>query len=198
MCAQILKVKSKCKNSSFADNYRYLSYKYNLTNSDRINDIPRISHMHHKYQLNRDKRFVKTVNTKNKLNCINLQLAIWISKNRSFQTCIIVKRICITIFSKIGLVDRSKPCTQIYLHFFFNLHKFATCNYNFEKSRLSDMHCPLTDIQAHFEINGTVRYRNTAKKEIISKDDRRTNGRTDGQTSRTTTIGSFFETRKNY
>ena len=39
MCAQILKAKLRCKNSSFADNYRYLSYKYNLTNSDWINDI---------------------------------------------------------------------------------------------------------------------------------------------------------------
>ena len=39
MCAQILKVKLRCKNSSFADNYIYLSYKYNLTNSDLINDI---------------------------------------------------------------------------------------------------------------------------------------------------------------
>ena len=36
MCAQ---VKLRCKNSSFADNYRYLSYEYNLTNSDWINDI---------------------------------------------------------------------------------------------------------------------------------------------------------------
>ena len=34
MCAQILKVKLRCKNSSFADNYIFLSYKYNLTNSD--------------------------------------------------------------------------------------------------------------------------------------------------------------------
>ena len=39
MCAQILKVKLRCKNSSFADKYRYLSYKNNLTNSDWINDI---------------------------------------------------------------------------------------------------------------------------------------------------------------
>ena len=44
--------------------------------------------MYVKYQQNRDKRFVKIVNTKNKLNCKNLQLAIQISKNRSFQTCI--------------------------------------------------------------------------------------------------------------
>ena len=48
-------------------------------------------------------------------SCINLQLPIIIFKNRLFQTCIIVKRTCISIFSKIGLVDQSKPCTQIYL-----------------------------------------------------------------------------------
>ena len=48
-------------------------------------------------------------------------------ENRLFQTCIIVKRTCISIFSKIGLVDRSKPCTQIYLQ------KIATTNSNFEK-----------------------------------------------------------------
>ena len=35
--------------------------------------------------------------------------------NRLFQTCIIVKSTCISIFSKIGLEDQSKPCTQIYL-----------------------------------------------------------------------------------
>ena len=40
---------------------------------------------------------------------------IFFLKNRHFQTCIIVKRTCISIFSKIGLVDQSKTCTQIYL-----------------------------------------------------------------------------------
>ena len=39
MCAQILNEKLRCKNSSIADNYRYLSYKYYLTNSDWINEI---------------------------------------------------------------------------------------------------------------------------------------------------------------
>ena len=99
----------------------------------------RIRYMQVKYQLNRDKRFVKTVNTKNKLNCINLQLPIAIFKNRPFQTCIIVKRKCISIFSKIGLVDQSKLCTQIYLQKFENYinlqlairisknHAFRTC-----------------------------------------------------------------------
>ena len=42
-------------------------------------------------------------------------------KNRLFQTCIIVKCTCTSIFSKIGLVDQSKPCTQIYLQ------KIANC-----------------------------------------------------------------------
>ena len=47
-------------------------------------------------------------------SCINLQLTIEIFKNRLFQTCVIVKRTCISIFTKIGLVDQSKPCTQMY------------------------------------------------------------------------------------
>ena len=45
---------------------------------------------------------------------------IFFFKNRHFQTCIIVKRTCTSIFSKIGLVDLSKPCTQIYLQIFAN------------------------------------------------------------------------------
>ena len=49
-------------------------------------------------------------------------------KNQLFQTCIIVKRTSISIFSKIGLVDQSKLCTQIYLQKFANCIKIATCN----------------------------------------------------------------------
>ena len=52
---------------------------------------------------------------------MNLQLPIIFFFNELFQTCIIVKRTCISIFSKIGLVDQSKLCTQIYLQ------KFANC-----------------------------------------------------------------------
>ena len=54
------------------------------------------------------------------VNCNNIPLTT-IFKNRLFQTCIIVKRTCTSIFSKIGLVDQSKPCTQIYLQ------KIANC-----------------------------------------------------------------------
>ena len=46
-------------------------------------------------------------------------------KNRLFQTYIIVKCTCISIFSKIGLVDQSKPCTQVYLQKKWKLHKLA-------------------------------------------------------------------------
>ena len=70
---------------------------------------------------------------------VNLQIPIAIFKNRLFQTYIIVKRTCISIFSKIGLVDQSKLCTQIYLQKFANYinlqlanrisknHAFRTC-----------------------------------------------------------------------
>ena len=51
-------------------------------------------------------------------------------------------------------------------------HKFATCNSNFEKSRLSDMHYPITDIQANFAINRPFRYQVTTKDNIYT-DDRR-------------------------
>ena len=46
-------------------------------------------------------------------SCINLQLPVIIFRIH-FRTCIIVKRICISIFSKVGLVDlQSKLFTQI-------------------------------------------------------------------------------------
>ena len=70
-------------------------------------------------------------------------------------------------------VSRSvKTCTQVYLQ------KITLAIRILEKSRLSDMHYPLTDIHAHFEINRPIRYRNIAKR-IISTD-----GRTDRRTDR--------------
>ena len=40
MCKQILCVKLKCKKSSFPENYRYLSWKYNFSNCDWFTNIP--------------------------------------------------------------------------------------------------------------------------------------------------------------
>ena len=83
------------------------------------------TYMHINVQQNRVNRSVITVHTnlfaKHIASCINLQLPIRILKNPSFQTCIIVKRTCISNFSTIGLGDLSKPCTQIYLQ------KIASC-----------------------------------------------------------------------
>ena len=39
VCANLLQVKLTCKISCFADNYRFLSHKYNISNSDWTNDI---------------------------------------------------------------------------------------------------------------------------------------------------------------
>ena len=109
-------------------------------------------------------------------SCINLQLPIIIFKNRLFQTCIIVKRTCSSIFSKIGLVDQSKPCTQIYLQKIANCinlqlairisknQAFRTCTTPLRTSRPILRSIGLLDIEI-------------PRKEIISIDDRRTDRR---------------------
>ena len=89
----------------------------------------RKTYMYINFQQNRFNRSVITVHTnvfaKKIADCINLKLPIEFFLNRLFQTCIIVKRTCISIFSKIGLVETvhtnlfAKNC---------KLHKFARCN----------------------------------------------------------------------
>ena len=106
---------------------------------------------------------------------------IFFFKNRHFQTCIIVKRTCTSIFSKIGLVDLSKPCTQIYLQIFANCinlqlairilknHAFRTCTTPSRTFR---------PILSSIGLLGNE----LPQKEIISTDgqtDRQTDGRTD-------------------
>ena len=58
-------------------------------------------------------------------------------------------------FSRIGSGDQSKPQTNLFAKN-GKLHEFATCNSNFEKSRLSNIHYPTADIQAEFEINRRI------------------------------------------
>ena len=160
--------------------------------------------MYINFQQNRANRSVITVHTnvfaKNRKLHEFATTNIFFFKNRHFQTCIIVKRTCTSIFSKIGLVDLSKPCTQIYLQIFANCinlqlairilknHAFRTCTTPSRTFR---------PILSSIGLLGNE----LPRKEIISTDGRtdgQTDGRTDGQTSRTTTIGSFFEKRKNY
>ena len=63
--------------------------------------------------------------------------------------CITVYRTCISIFSKIGLVDQSKTVhTNLFakkLQEKGKLHKFATTNSNFEKAIVSDIHHRITN-----------------------------------------------------
>ena len=107
-------------------------------------------------------------------SCMNFQLPLNFFLNRLFQTCIIVKRTSIPIFSKIGLVDQSKPCTQVYLQNFANRinlqlairistnHAFRTCTTLLRTFMLSLRSIGLLDIEL-------------PRKETIS---------TDGQTDR--------------
>ena len=76
------------------------------------------SYMYINFQQNRIKTQVMTVHTslfakKRKLHTFATTNNNFF--NRLFQTGIILKRTCISIFSKIVLEDQSKPCTQIYL-----------------------------------------------------------------------------------
>ena len=66
---------------------------HKFANTNRIFYKSTLSDMHHRkaymyinFQQNRVSRSVKTVHT-NLINCINLQLAIRITKNHAFRTC---------------------------------------------------------------------------------------------------------------
>ena len=128
---------------------------------------------------------------------MNLQLTIAIFLNRPFLTCIIVKRTCISIFSKIGLVDQSKLCTQTYLQ------QFANCINLQLAIRISKNHAfwtcttPSRTFRPILRSIGPLDNELPQKKKLFpqttnGRTDRLTDRRTDGQTSRTTTIGSFF------
>ena len=96
-----------------------------LKKSDLLDMHHHNTYMYINFEQNQEKTQVMTARTifcsqKKIASCINLHLPIFFF-NRLFQTCIIVKRTCISIFSKIGLEDQSKPCTQIYLQ------KIANC-----------------------------------------------------------------------
>ena len=96
-----------------------------------------------------------------------------------------------TNFQHKRVSNQSKPRTQIYLQIFGRCIKLQLA-IRFSKSRLSDMHYPITDIQAEFKTNQAIRYQFTAIRYYFHR--RQTDGQTDGQTDNSTTIiGSFFE-----
>ena len=84
-----------------------------------------ITYMYINFQQNWVSRSVKTVHTnifaKKNTSCIICKYTNSIFLNQLLQTCIIIKRTCISIVSNIDFVDQSKTCTQIYLQ------KIAIC-----------------------------------------------------------------------
>ena len=54
-------------------------------------------------------------------------------------------------------IDQSKPCTQSYLQKNRKLHKYATCNSNFETKLFSDMHHRITYLYINFQQNRVSR-----------------------------------------
>ena len=97
-----------------------------------------------------------------------------------------MRRTCILIFSKIRLVDQSKPCTQIYLQKNANYINLQLAIRFVKNHAFLDMHYPLTDIQADFEINRPIRNLIASKRNYFHRrqTDRQTDGRTDGRTDR--------------
>ena len=104
----------KTVHTNLFSQYRML-HKFATTNSNFEKKTTLLDMHHHKtymynnFQENQVKTQVMIVHTSlfaKIASCINLQLPKIIFQNRLFQTCIIVKRTCMSIFSKIGLVDR--------------------------------------------------------------------------------------------
>ena len=142
--------------------------------------------MYINFQQNRATRSVITVHTnvfaEKIASCINLQLPIAIFKKQPFQTCIIVKRTCFSIFSKIRLVDQLKLCTQNILQ------KFANCIYLPLAIRISKNHAFRTCTTPSRTLRPILRSiglldNELPRKEIIDTDGQ-TDGRTDGRTDR--------------
>ena len=121
-------------------------------------------------------------------SCINLQLRIIIFQNRLFQTCIIVKRTCTSIFSKIGLVDQSKPCTQIYLQ------KIANCINLQLAIRISKNQAFRTCTTASRTLRPILSWIGLLGNELPRKEIISTDGRTDGQV----VFSKKEKTTKNY
>ena len=86
------------------------------------------------------------------------------------------------------LQDRvSRSVIIVYTNLFAKnciLHKFATCNSNFENSLLSDMNHLIINIYADFKINWLGKSLRTAFQIYFyrRRTDRRTDGMTDGRT----------------
>ena len=119
-CAQIYLPKN-CKLHKFAT-ILIILFQKSITSDMH----PHKTYMYINFQQNRICRSVITVHpnvlAKKIASFINLQLPIEDFKNRLIQTCVIVKRTRISIFSKIKAVHTNLFAKKR------KLHKFTTCN----------------------------------------------------------------------
>ena len=76
----------------------------------------RIRYMHVKYQLNRDKRFVKTVITKNKLNCKIYNLQLELGKITTFRHALPPHGHSSQFLDQSALLDIEIPRKKNYFH----------------------------------------------------------------------------------
>ena len=113
-----------------------------------------ITYMYIHFQRNLVSRLVKTVYTN--LFAKHRELhkfayyQIVILKIRLFQTCIIVWHTSISIFSKIGLVDRPKSCTQMYLQNIISYINLQLPIVISNKSIIADIHHRITYMYLNF------------------------------------------------
>ena len=92
---------------------KYATYNLNFETKLLSDMHHRITYLYINFQQNRVSRSVKTVHTSLFANCIDLQLAIRISKNHAFRTCTTPSRTFRRILSSIGLLDNELPRKEI-------------------------------------------------------------------------------------
>ena len=96
--------------------HKYATYNLNFETKLLSDMHHRITYLYINFQQNRVSRSVKTVHTSLLqifANCINLQLAIRISKNDAFRTCTTPSRTFRPILSSIGLLGNELPRKEI-------------------------------------------------------------------------------------
>ena len=121
------------KTSNFQS--KFATTNRNLEKNNYLDMHYCITYMYINFQQTRVSRSVITVHTN--LFAKNRKLHKFATTNINFEKNIFFRHAacitCISIFSKIGLIDQSKPCTQMYLEKTCKLYKFATTNSNFLK-----------------------------------------------------------------
>ena len=134
---------------TFVHSYIYLQKKTIIADMHNC-----ITYMYIHFQQNLVSRLVKTVYTnlfakhRELHKCSYYQIVIL--KNRLFQTCIIVCHTSISIFSKIGLVDQPKSCTQMYLQKIISCINLQLPIVISHKSIIADIHHRITYMYLNF------------------------------------------------